>query len=84
MDLVLLILAASKQPMLASEIAPLLARDGNAVRATLSLLAREGLATKQLAGAKGPIGTYKWAATESGKACVSHLRLWLSTQWGQA
>lgn len=83
MDLVLLILSVSKQPLLASEIAPLLARDGNAVRATLAKLHREGLAAKTLVGQKGPVGTYRWNATESGKACVSHLRVWISAQ-GQA
>lgn len=80
MDMVLVVLAASKNPLLASDIGSLLSRDSNSVRQTLSYLHREGLAAKTQVGSKGPQGTWKWTATESGKACASHLLTWIRGQ----
>lgn len=80
MDLILLILATARAPMLASQIAPLLSKDANAVRATLALLHKEGLASKRLVGSKGPSGTYDWTATETGRACVAELQAWIKAQ----
>lgn len=80
MDMVLVVLAASKSPILASDIGSLLSRDSNSVRQSLAYLYREGLATKVQVGSKGPQGTWEWSATESGKACAQHLLTWIRGQ----
>jgi predicted ArsR family transcriptional regulator len=77
MDLILLILSASKEPMLASEIGPLLAKHPNAVRVALANLLSQGLVQKTQVGNKGPVGTWKWKTTESGDAAVSEVLEWI-------
>ena len=80
MDLLLFVLAVSKGPVLASELAPVLAKDASNVRSTLTALEREGLAFRTKVGTKGPQGTYRWQLTPSGKACVEPLLAWIASQ----
>jgi DNA-binding IclR family transcriptional regulator len=70
MDRVLFHLVISPQPLLASELARLVGRPAPLVRRTLSRLEVEGLAVKTRAGNRGPIGTFRWAATRAGAARV--------------
>ena len=80
MDMVLLMLGCAKKPLLASEIAPLLARDVNSVRATLAMTHREGLTERIRVGDKGPQGTYRWKLSSTGTAAVSGLLRWMESQ----
>lgn len=80
MDIVLLILACSEKAMLASEIGSLAGLQPGSVRGALNQLLADGLAAKTQVGTKGPLGTFRWNATESGKACVAELRAWIRSR----
>jgi DNA-binding IclR family transcriptional regulator len=70
MDRILAHLVAAPEPMLASELARLVGRAPPLVRRTLRRLEAEGLAAKSRAGDRGPIGTWRWAATRRGEQRV--------------
>lgn len=70
MDLILLILAASPTPMMASKLAELAMRDAKAVRVTLLRLQKEGLASRAQVSTQGPQGTFVWSATKAGAAAA--------------
>jgi DNA-binding IclR family transcriptional regulator len=70
MDRILFHLVVAPEPLLASELARLVGRDPPLVRRTLSRLEAEGLVAKSRAGDRGPIGTWRWAATRRGEATV--------------
>lgn len=80
MDLILLILTVSKQPLLASELAPLLGRDVTNVRASLALLASQGLAQREQVSDRGPQGTFRWRATPTGRTAAAELAAWFRGQ----
>jgi hypothetical protein len=80
MDLILLILAVSKKQLLASEVATLTARDVNAVRHSLAFLAREGLAQRTRINTRGPLGTFTWGPTPTGRAAAAELAAWFRSQ----
>jgi predicted ArsR family transcriptional regulator len=73
MDTILLVLALSPAPLLASEIAGLVGRPTTAVRATLARLHEAGFAASEQIGTRGPVGTYRWRATVDGIALVAPL-----------
>jgi DNA-binding HxlR family transcriptional regulator len=80
MDLCLLILALSRRPLLASQIASLTARPPNAVRMTLATLERDGLVSRTVVDTRGPRGTSTWALTATGVEAVLPLATWAREQ----
>lgn len=73
MDLTLLCLAASSSPLLASTIAELTARPATAVRASLQRLSSVGLVASKQVDTRGPVGTFEWTATDTGRAAASRV-----------
>jgi len=73
MDTVLLVLAASPQPMLASALAALTARPATAVRATLQRLSEVGLVRGRQVDSRGPTGTWEWTVTDTGRAAAERV-----------
>lgn len=77
MDIVLLVLALTERPLLASEIAAIVDSPSAAVRATLARLDKAGFATPTKVARGGPVGTYAWRASREGEEAVMKLAKWL-------
>lgn len=73
MDTILLVLSASSRPLLASQLAELTARPATAVRATLARLEEVGLVVGRQVNSRGPVGTWEWTASETGRAAADRV-----------
>lgn len=75
MDLILILLVVAERAdargVIASELAEPSARTPRDVRASLTRLESLGLVTHEVGGTRGPLGTYRWRATASGRAAAA-------------
>lgn len=83
MDLILILLvvadrASGGRGVVASELAEPSARAPRDVRASLSRLEALGLVKHEVAGSRGPLGTYRWRATDAGRSAAARPIAFLS------